>query len=979
MKGYYRLLTNPNFTWTPRSEVVTVLGQNVSVDYFDERKFADAASNVARAAEQILALTWRQSYQDDASSGWSQFRDNKLNSRTNVRRQWGVDEWASRGTSGAYLNWIVGNAMLPEVDDNPQHTGIQVVDRTTVLELTELVGAGGSFQATLDSANARLNPLGLSPDAIAFDISSARLKAGDSHFEQIYERSLKAVLNAKGAFDQAGRMTRLLRNQENQIDDFNLAIDDQEDAARYELIDLYGSPYSGDIGPGKTYAEGYDEADLIHWFVVNRASNFVDLTANHTIQARMPIDVPAIGAFSTIPFTSSSTTFPSASTTFPGASSTPINSILARETAFGVFLKAVNSEIRPVTVSGNPYVQFSDTWFSGGAGQRQVTGRLQQALADAALAHIAVVEASARLENQHHSFDRKAAAMVDLITYHQRASVLRSDSQQRQQELTLLKAALEFVSAALKEYKENQTNFATAASEFLPTANGISNDVTSVTRGTIKAVTAISGTIAGIAGVAAKIAALGVGGLQEKNALELLKSLENLGFTFEQQQAGYELLTLYEDTSDQYLELASLLWTLQQKSDEVRTLLAQGDRLQIEREAFRRRAAAIVQGYRTRDVAFRTFRNEALEQYRTLFDLGARYTYLAAKSYDYETGLLGTSQGQAAINKIVASRALGDLTGDVPQATVSTIGDSGLAGTMAQMNADFAVAEGRLGINNPDQNGTLFSLRHELFRLVNDTNSTADDQAWQQTLEQHIVSDVMADSDAATYCRSLSNSGGGRVPGIIIPFSTTVRDGYNWFGLPLAGGDHAFSESNFATKIYSIGMVLPGYVGMDAFATGTLGSTGPSSSAPDSLSATPYVYLIPTGTDSMFAPALGDTGVIRSWKVADQALPLPYNLGATSFNGTQFFQTNGTLSEQPWIIRKHQAFRPVDDPAYFYSWVPADFESNRLVGRSVWNGQWKIVIPAYTLLNDEEEGLDRFVRSVKDIQLFLRTYSHSGN
>jgi hypothetical protein len=45
----------------------------------------------------------------------------------------------------------------------------------------------------------------------------------------------------------------------------------------------------------------------------------------------------------------------------------------------------------------------------------------------------------------------------------------------------------------------------------------------------------------------------------------------------------------------------------------------------------------------------------------------------------------------------------------------------------------------------------------------------------------------------------------------------------------------------------------------------------------------------------------------------------------------------------------------------------------------VWNGQWKIVIPAYTLLNDEQEGLNRFVASVKDIQLFLRTYSNSGN
>ena len=94
----------------------------------------------------------------------------------------------------------------------------------------------------------------------------------------------------------------------------------------------------------------------------------------------------------------------------------------------------------------------------------------------------------------------------------------------------------------------------------------------------------------------------------------------------------------------------------------MRTVIALGDRLQLEREIFRKRAAAVVQGYRTRDVAFRTFRNEALEQYRTLFDLAGRYTYLAAKSYDYETGLLGTPAGQEVFNRIVASRALGDLT-----------------------------------------------------------------------------------------------------------------------------------------------------------------------------------------------------------------------------------------------------------------------------------------------------------------------------
>ena len=92
----------------------------------------------------------------------------------------------------------------------------------------------------------------------------------------------------------------------------------------------------------------------------------------------------------------------------------------------------------------------------------------------------------------------------------------------------------------------------------------------------------------------------------------------------------------------------------------------------------------------------------------------------------------------------------------------------------------------------------------------------------------------------------------------------------------------------------------------------------PDTNDPNVLSATPYLYLIPVGSDRMLAPALGDTGVVRSWDVQDQALPLPYNLGADEFSSNQFFNANGTLTEQPWILRKHQAFRAVDDPAFFY-------------------------------------------------------------
>jgi len=69
----------------------------------------------------------------------------------------------------------------------------------------------------------------------------------------------------------------------------------------------------------------------------------------------------------------------------------------------------------------------------------------------------------------------------------------------------------------------------------------------------------------------------------------------------------------------------------------------------------------------------------------------------------------------------------------------------------------------------------------------------------------------------------------------------------------------------------------------------------------------------------------------------------------------------------------------VDVPNYFYGTVPAEFTSSRLVGRSVWNSRWKLVIPAYSMLNNEQVGLDNFIKSVSDIKLFLRTYSTSGN
>lgn len=946
LKGYYQLLTNPKFTWVPRTESLNILGNTVAVDYKDERKFAEAASNVARTAEQIVTLSFRQQYRDDPAEGWQSFRDGKFNSETNQKRAWGLDEWASRAGQGAYYHWVVGNAILPDVD--AAHTGIQKIDRTTVPELPLLAVSGESFQSTLDNANSHLNPLGLSPGAIAFDIDPNLLRAGKSHYEQIYDRSLAAVLNAKGAFDQAAKMTRLLRNQENQVSDANIKIQDQERAFTYQLIDLYGSPYPGDVGPGKTYVQGYTGPDLANWFVIDRPYAFSGEEQVIEFVSRVPTGIPNFTGFSDL-------------SVITGSAINNTQQVQVRYT--------------PKTIG-----QFADVWKPGtDLGSRSVTGRLQKALIDLQLAQMEARAMARDLEVDYRSFDRKGDLLTEMFEIHE-------ENIEEYEKIGAAKAALGVSVGAMTIAQEALSSAASSAirttgilAEGLPKVLGVANDVNSGFRATI-----LSGgnTLASPfknASNALKIAVgvtqAAIGGLEGQRVKYLLER----GYVYEEIQKIYEYETQLGSIMERYRGLDKVSLKVQQSIESVITILAHGGRIQLEREIFRKRAAAQVQGYRTNDLTFRAFRSESLEQYRTMFDLASRYTYLAAKTYDYETGLLGSPQGQAVVAKIVSSRALGDLTGDKPQATVSLLGDSGLAGTMAQMQADFSVVKGRLGINNPDTNGTLISLRQELFRILDNPAITSDDAAWRQTLEQHMVSDLMSDPDAAAMCRNLRKSDGSRVPGIVIPFGSTIEHGKNFFGLPTAGGDHLFSASNFATKIYSVGVMFQGYVGMDPYAELNPGAGAADTNDPNVLSATPYLYLIPVGADKMLAPPLGDTGAERSWMVKDQALPLPYNLGATAFSSNQFFSADGTLSEQPWIQRKHQAFRAVNDAAFFYGLQPAEFGSSRLVGRSVWNTQWKIVIPAYGLLNDEQTGLTRFAASVQDIKVFLRTYSNSGN
>lgn len=944
LTGYYKLLTSPHFTWTPRSEAVDILGLTVQIDYQDERKFAAAAASVARVGARVLDLTARASYRDDPSVGWAHQRDGKFNSATGLTRRWGTDEWAARAGQGAYFHWVSANAMLPDKDTNPAHTGIQIIDRTTVPEISEIVSSALGIQATLDAQSAHLNPLGLAKGAMAFDISPTELLAGNSHYEQIYQRALRASLNAQAAFNQASIMNRRLRNQNQTLATYNEAVDNQERAFQYQLIDLLGSAYPGDIGPGKLYEQGYTGPDLYHYYFINRPSDFVDTTTTVSVSFREPVEMNPFITWSL-------------------------------DNVYNKIRDPFQFTTRTYQLAPDRLMQFA----ASGMGSRAQPGALQNALLDAYQAQVNARESANTIDTLMRRFDRDYQLFTEFRTTYDDANAGAAEKLDQAAAFLTASSALNNAASLYELSSEFINAISEATAEALPVAAGLAVDATSVARGLA------------LYGGATSAYAQSLAGLAFENTVSFLEAqaanLESEAGDFytqytwdnEDKQHVVEFERLLDQVLAHRYELARRLGELQKATEEVSRLIARADRVLAEREIFRQRAAAVIQGYRTRDMTYRALRNEELSQYQALYDLAAQYTYLALQSYDYETGLLGKPAGQQLIDGVVSTRSLGNFKNGQPVASTGTTGDTGLAGLLARLQADWSVVESRLGINNPDTYGTLFSLRQELFRVRTDQATTEEDKTWQQVLEQHIMSNVLNDPDVAEYARNIRKADGSAVPGIVIPFSTTIGQGLNFFGLPLAGGDHAYTASNFATKIAASGLVLKGYIGMDPYRIGVPGAGGPASSNPNALSATPYVYLIPVGVDHMLAPPLGDTGEVRTWRVKDQAIPLPFNLGQSAFSATQFFSPQGTLNEKLWITRKHQAFRPVNDPAFFYSSMPGEFTNRRLIGRSVWNTQWKLVIPANTLLNNEKDGLDRFVRSVTDIQLFLRTYSHSGN
>ena len=964
MTTYYGLLRHPFYTWLPRPEAVSVAGVPIQVDFLDERKFAKVAAAKARAGAEIVNLTYRSGYVEDPAGQWQGYKD------TDGDRAWGLSEWGKRAGQGAYFDWVVGNAILPAVDPNPDHVGIQKVDRRSISELAEIVTQSQSVQMKVDEADRGLNPLGLAKGVVPFDIDPSFLDVGSTiqgqtHFEQVFLRAGKAFDNAVATYNHANLLTELIRRTQDSSDEIYTNNYDQEIDYKNRLIEIYGYPYDADIGPGGTYPSNYDGPDVYHYMYVDQT----DLTGAPGAEAQVfTVAFPAlptgIGYFNFNPHSDLHCTV---------AVDSDECSLAAEPTTTMDVSFSYTVPTRTSATAGAPDV--ADSFFlvkppGWGNSQRRAPGNLQGKLSDLLLA----MNAYKQVLTEYDNLIADIQASIDLLEtqYDVKAEQIKimNGARQELQTLTALVETFKGINVGLKRGIDILGKVFDVTSGCIPT-----NFIAGVASGGdifAPARCASNGTAAGVKMILEvatdvfEIASSAMEAAKEDVEQQASIEVEIQGANFEILQASKELEKLIREEPLKRLEAFSVREQVDAARGNYQIELANGQRTITEMIQFRKNSAADIQTYRYRDMAFRIFRNDALQKYRAQFDLAARYAYLAATAYDYETNLLGSdnASGREFLTQIVRERSLGQIIDGEP-----VPGSRGLAGPMGQMAQNFDVLKSQLGFNNPQIETNRFSLRREAFRLLDDS-----DVEWEDKLENEFrVDDLWQVPEFRRFCKPFAPESAGPQPGLVIPFETTVTFGLNFFGWPLGPGDSAYDPSHFATKIREVGSWFTNYSGLP-------------------LSNTPRVYVVPVGADVLRSPS-DDLFQTREWQVVDQVIPVPFPLGANDLDNPAWIPSNDTLSESFARIRRIGAFR-----AYHTDGIePVDPEElstdSRLVGRSVWNGKWLMIIPGGTLLNDPEVGLDTFIHGalvpggngerdgngVKDIQLFFSTYAYTGN
>ncbi len=874
--------------------------------------------------------------------------------------------------------WIVpapggSNSLVPPAPatatNGASFAGILTIDRKTVPELGEIAARLGEIQMQMDNANLGQNPLGLVENVVPFDISPAEIDQGQTHFEQIYRRAVVALRNAATTFDKALGCTLALRAQFDSAAKFSDTLSETETDYHDRLIEIFGYPYSDDIGPGGAYPQGYDGPDLVNYAVLDMKN----LIGTEPVGRAAQVKIENI----TFEAPTNRMDYEDYHLSHEPVCDTCSNYISAGMTVT-VYVADTGLRVKPPDWSG----------------RRKSQGEIQQALGQYVQIYYQLMQASADYEATLGDLERKFGNLRsmaqrtesewDLVNEHSKDKIKTASwLQGLKTAKSIGQIATEMTAAIAEKSSENLPDIIMGAA-------GIASPVSLFYQKT-EALVGLPITIAKWAAFTlingAEVAAIQFEGAEARSEAQFQLTLSTNAYASGLKTAINDFESALEQQYVKQANLFAMMQTLANAAEQVNTVLTKGQRVLANRVGDRAAGGRQIQGQRYADMAFRLFRNEALQQYSAAFDLAARYVYLAAKAYDYETGMLssesGSATGRQLLSAVIRARALGRVVNDEPQLG-GAAGDPGLADILARMKADWDVLDGRFGFNNPDTETRRISLRTELLRS---TLTAASEMAWQNALNTRFrVTDLNEVPEYEMYCKPC-NTSTNREPGLVIPFATTILAGQNIFGEALAGGDNAFNPTFAATKIRAVGVWFYNYN------NGTLTNSGGIGAMADE----PFVYLVPAGLDVLRSPT--DPDVIRAYNVCDQALPLPYTIEDSSIIMPNWIPINDTLPEGFDQVRHFAAFRAFPENNAQLYWCdnsviePSEIVSNsRLIGRSVWNSRWLLILPGRTLLADPDEGLQRFIfgagtgagpahrdgNGVKDIRLFFHTYSIQG-
>ncbi len=1001
-KAHYALLRHPAFNWRTFAELYNLLDIVIETDFLDEITFARTAAAKARAGLDIVRNTYRIRYEQDPDGQWQGYED------SDAARAWGVGEWSTRAYQGAYFDWAVANALMPfragesgEAGADDSSSQLNRIERVSVAELVEMGTVCSQIQQTLDEANSGLNPLGLTRDSVPFDLSTSENvgKAGRTHFQQIFDRSLAASQNAITALDHANALENRLRSVAQDTEDARRLAQDQDLSYRGRLIEIFGTPYDGLIGPGGLYPPGYSGPDLLLYqyidynsvddhFLPGEARAFKDLfttefagayterltDAQRAIFANYGIGSPGYALKDLIEsFTRLDVKPPDGDgdgvpdyatfydrfangTNFTIRSARPLDDPSLTPALDNVEGRGELISFRiPISATAMHGFRADPNW-----GRRRAPGRIQQKLQE-------LVDAQIDLRKALDDYEGFLRNLQATIHHHQAGFQVAAINLQQETAIRTLEQILaaarlvkERVQQGIESASRTADGIADSLREAVPDVVGVAaNDVLASLESAIVLQAAISEQTFNALDFGVETAfsvseyAFGL----EKDLFELTA----MARSFRGEQRAF-VLGLIEELSNEStirFAMASSLNAIVEREGELASLISEGFRLVAEREVSNKRLAADTQQRRYSDALLRVNRNDALQRYQGALDLALRYAYLAAKAYDYETNLDPSHPASPAplFNQLVRTRTLGLWADGQPR-----IGQGGLAEMLARLKENFDVLGGQLGFNNPQREVGRLSLRHEWARIKPDVTS---DDRWRKLLQGHRVADLRAEPDFQRFCRPFAPPSAGPQPGLLIPLGTEITEGRNFFGRAAGGLDHVYDTTHFSTKIRSVGVWFTGYDG-------------------GQLTLTPRIYLVPAGTDIMLVPD-STTLKRREWNVIDQKIPVPFPFSAQDLRNPDWIVSGDSLNGSFADIQKYSRFRAFPDflesePFFDETELTRD---TRLVGRSVWNTRWLLIIPGSTLHSDPNLGLDRFIGSdqqpgVADIKLLFETYAHSG-